>query len=786
MLTTYLKIAKRNFLKQRTTFVINLTGLTMGLTTVILIMMWVVDELSYNKQHENGDRLVQVMTNHDNSGGIVTIHVGPGELAESLGTDFSQVVQAVGTSPFIEDVALEIESTKIAGSGYFVDQAYFELFNLEFLAGNRDMAMADLDAIVISESTAEKLFGSVSAAFGKTLDWQVYDFQNTVKVTGIYKDLPHQTTQYADFFLSFPYFKNMLGEGLHWDNHNAQTFLLLAENTDLPLFNDQIQHYIQSKLPDSNVTVFAQPFIDRYLYGTYEEGKVTGGRITYVRLFSAIAIFILVMACINFMNLTTAKSMSRAKEIGVKKSMGASRFSLFTQFISESLLITFIALALAVITVFLVEPYFNQISGKNLNFDFQMEFLVAGIIVWLVTGFVAGFYPALYLSKFKPIQVLQSNLKGGIGELIARKGLVIFQFSISLLLIIGILVIDKQMSYMQSQNLGYDQSHLIQINPAGLASDQLDSYLEEIRSLQGVEKASSISHSLIGLSSSTIGLKWEGKDEEDIIKFENITANMDLVETMGFGIVAGRSFQREFGDEKSKLLINESAVRVMGFENPVGKMVNLWGNDMEIIGVVKDFHFESLKENVKPAFIKYSSTPAVKLIARLNSANQSETIQALSKIHEARVSQPMEFKFMDEDYQSLYAAEKRVEKLAKYFGFLAIGLSCLGLFGLATFTTEKRRKEIGIRKVLGASLIGIISLVSKDFIVLVLVAILISMPIGYYFSNSWLVDYAYQTDLNWWIFAGSAGSLLLIAILTVGFQAFKSASSNPINSLSSE
>jgi len=390
------------------------------------------------------------------------------------------------------------------------------------------------------------------------------------------------------------------------------------------------------------------------------------------------------------------------------------------------------------------------------------------------------------LSKFKPIQILKSNLKGSFGELLARKGLVVFQFSISLLLIIGISVIGRQMAYIQNQNLGYNQSHLLQINSSSLSDTQLESFLNQVKGVPGVENASSLSHPLVGLMSSTIGLSWEGKDPKEQVKFENITVNMDLTETMDFEILDGRSFSRDFGDESSKIILNEEAVKVIGLNEPVGATVNLWGNDMEVIGVLKDFHFESLKENVKPAFLKYDKAFAQKIIIRINPENQLETIASVSGLFENLNAQKMDYSFMDEDFQSLYLQEQRISKLARYFGFVAIFLSCLGLFGLAAFTVENRKKEIGVRKVLGASVSQILGMIVKDFMLLVMVAILIMVPLGWYLSNAWLEGYAYKTNLSWWIFGASAIGLLVIAMVTVSFQAFKAAAANPVNSLSSE
>jgi putative ABC transport system permease protein len=748
--------------------------------------MWVKDELSINRYHENSDRIYSVLTNHDNAGGIVTWQITPAEMAEAMKAEFPQVEEAAGVSPYISGVEFESGGEKMTADGFFVDQAYLDMFSHEFIAGNKSKALIGINAVTLSESMAKIFFGSPEKAIGKSLKWQVFNFSNEVEVTGVFEDYGSLDVEKPQFLLAFPYFKEMLGEGAHWDNFNASTFVLLREGTDVDVFNHQLADFIRDKNAESNVTPFVQLFADTYLNGTYQDGKVAGGRINYVYIFSAIALFILLIACINFMNLTTARSMARAKEIGVKKSMGASRGGIFGQFMVESLLLTFFALIMAILGVYALQPKFNEVTMKALKLQFEMNEILILFGIWLFTGLLAGIYPSLYLSRFRPVQIMKNNLKGSLGELLARKGLVVFQFGISMVLIIGVVVIGKQMNYIQSQNLGYNQSHLLQIPSSSVSDSQLPVVLEQIKNVPGVENASSLNHPLIGLESSTIGLSWEGKSPDEQVKFENISVNLGLVETMGFKMVAGRSFSPEFGEESSKIILNEAAIKTIGFEDPVGQIVNLWGNDMEVIGVVKDFHFESLKEKVKPAFLKYDSKFAQNIMIRINSDNQQGTIAGVEEVFQSVLGQKPYVSFMDEAYQTLYIQEQRVSILSEYFGVVAIFLSCLGLFGLAAFTAESRKKEIGVRKVLGASMTGILTLITRDFVKLVGIAILISLPLAWYFANSWLETYAMQTELSWWIFAGSGLVLLVIAIMTVGYQAYKAASSNPVNSLRSE
>lgn len=748
--------------------------------------MWVKDELSINRYHANSDRIYAVMTNHDNAGGIVTWGVTPAEMAEAMKAELPQVELAAGVSPFIKGMILDSGTDKLDAEGLFVDQDYLDMFSHEFIIGNRSKALLGINAISLSESMAKNLFGSPENAMGKSLKWQVFDFSNEVEVTGVYRDFGSLDVEKPEFLMAFPFFKAMLGDGAHWDNFNSSTVVLLREGTDETAFNTQIASFIKDRAKGSNVTPFVQLYADTYLYGTYEGGKVAGGRINYVWIFSGIALFILLIACINFMNLTTARSMARAKEIGVKKSMGASRMGIFGQFMVESLLLTLFALVIAMIAVSVLQPVFNKVTLKELSLSLGMEEILILAGFWAITSLVAGIYPSLYLSKFKPVQIMKNNLKGSVGELLARKGLVVFQFMISMLLIIGVVVIGKQVNYIQNQNLGYNQSHLLKIPAESIPAAQMNTVLDQVKEVAGVENASSLAHPLVGLSSSTIGLTWEGKNPDEQVKFENISVNMGLIETMDFELVEGRSFSPEFGEENTKIILNEAAVRTIGFENPIGQIVNLWGNDMEVIGVVKNFHFESLKETVKPAFIKYDPGFAQNIMVRINTADQQRTIAGITQVFQTVLGQKTEIAFMDESYQTLYIQEQRVSVLSEYFGVIAIFLSCLGLFGLAAFTAESRKKEIGVRKVLGASMTGILNLITLDFIKLVLISVVIALPLGWYFANSWLETYAFQTKLSWWIFAGSGLVLLVIAIMTVGYQAYKAASSNPVNSLRSE
>lgn len=779
-------LAFRNFKKFRSIFLINLLGLTLGITTVILISLWVKDELGINRQHALGDRIFSVITNHDNAGGIVSINITPAEMAEAMAAELPQVEKATAVSPYIDGMSLSFGEDATAAAGYYVDQEYFDIFSVDFILGNPNEVLKLKEGLALSETAATRLFGSPERAMGKSVKWEIFTFEGDAVVSAVFKDFDSKNTTHPEYFLNFKKFKEMLGEGAYWGNFNAGTFVLLHEGTDVAAFNAQLLNFIKIKQASSNVTAWVQPFEDIYLHNIYENGKVSGGRITYIWIFSAIALFILAIACINFMNLTTARSMTRAKEIGVKKTMGADQAGLIKQFLTESFSLTILALLLSLILVALFQNEFNSITQKELHFGFSIENILLLATITGITGLLAGIYPSLYLSRFRPIQAMRSNMKGSFGEILTRKGLVVIQFSISLSLIIAVFVISSQMEFIKNKNLGFNLSNVIQVKGGNLDGQLLETFLSEAKRIPGVVNASSVSHPMVGRESATIGLEWEGKNPDEEVRFDNFTMNYGLIETLEFEMVEGRSFAHAYGDEKSKIILNEAAVKSIGLEEPIGKIVNLWGEDKEVIGVVKDFNFESIRSTVAPAFLKYDPGFAQKLMIRIGSDDQDRTIASLKGKYQEIVGLQMDYSFFDEDYQSLYMQEQRVSLLANYFGVVAIFLSCLGLFGLAAFTAEKRKKEIGVRKVMGASTMGILTLVSKDFVRLILISIVIAMPLTWYFANNWLKSYAYQTNLSWWIFAVSGLLLILIAVITVGVQAFKAASANPVDSLKSE
>lgn len=525
-------------------------------------------------------------------------------------------------------------------------------------------------------------------------------------------------------------------------------------------------------------TVFIQRYSDIYLHGRYEAGVEVGGRIDYVRLFSLIALFILVIACINFMNLSTAKAAGRAKEVGIKKVVGAGRDALIVQFLGESIAMAFLALLLAICWVSLVLPAFNNLTAKQLSwYHLDIGFVLSALGITLFTGLVAGSYPALYLSGFKPILVLKGKLRTAAGEVLVRKGLVVFQFTLSIILIVSVGVVYRQISYIQTKPLGYDRDHVVNIDKEGRLTDvqQQKTFLAEARRIPGVTGASDISHNLTGHDGGTYGVVWPGKDPNDRTEFEIVAGDLDMISTLGMTIREGRDFSADYPSDSTSIIFNVAAIRFMGLRHPIGQQVTMWGQPVKIVGVVRDFHFQSLHKSIKPLLILLRPEWTSHFVIKLAANREKPAIAALEQLY--RKFNPgwsFGYTFMDETYQTLYVSENRVAVLSRWFA------------GLAAFTAQRRNKEIGIRKVLGASVSGAVILLSGDFLKLVLVAMLISFPLAWWATSRWLSSFAYRIDIGIGIFAAAGAFIILITFLTISFQSIRAALANPAKSLKME
>ena len=727
--------------------------------------------------HEKQTRLYQVMEHQHYAEDIMTTTSTPGLLSEQLADEVPEVEYAA-TTTWIGDYTLSFGNKNVDAEGYHVGKDFFNIFSYGLLLGDPDQVLADKYSIVISEELAQNIFGRTDDVVGLTIELQHKD--NFI-VSGLFAGTPNNSSYKFDFVIPFEFYKDDNSWVTNWGSNGPSTYVILNEAADPELLNNKIANIINDHGEQENVTVFVEPFSNRYLYGRFRNGKPAGGRIEYVRLFTIIAIFILVIACINFMNLSTARASRRAKEVGLKKAIGAQKGSLIGQYIGESMLISLISMMLALVVVWSFLPIFNEITHKQIVLQLNTEFLTVSAIIVFITGLVAGSYPAFYLSGFKAVAVLKGEVRGTFGELWARRGLVIFQFTLSIILIVSVLVIYKQIDFVQHKNLGYNKDNLINFEVSGQIEEKLESFLYELNQVPGVKIASSIGHSILGRNNNTSGLKWDGKNPDDKILFENVRVSYDMIETLGVEMVEGRTFNRAYGTDTAKVIFNEAGIKIMGLDEPIGKVIRLWDEyDLEIIGVVKDFHFQSLHAEINPLFFILSPQNTWKVMARIEGGKEQEAIAAINELYtKFNPGFTFDFKFQDEQYAQLYAAELQVATLSRYFAGFAILISCLGLFGLAAFTAERRIKEIGIRKVLGSTSSAIVILLSKDFTRMVIISILIGVPASYFIVDLWLQKFAFHIELKYWFFIASGAVALLVAWLTVGFQALKSANTNP-------
>jgi putative ABC transport system permease protein len=788
MLKHNLILIYRSFLRFKSTFIINLIGLSTGLASALLIYLWVNDELHMDKFHEKDSRLYQVMESHLQNNGWTTMIETSGAAADALLAEMPEIEYAAALAPPIwpgfDRFVLSADERDIRATGQYAGKDYFNIFSYKLIEGLADQVLADKNSIVISEDLAMRLFNRKHNVVGESVGFQ---HERDFLVSGVFANIPNASSTQFDFVLSFETFKEMKPWAGEWNSSGPHVYLVLHEGTDVKAFNKKIEDFTASKTNSdlAHRRTFVARYSDIYLYGNYENGVQAGGRIEYVRLFSLIAVFILVIACINFMNLSTAKATRRIKEVGVKKALGAGRKRLVMQYMGESMLMTLLSLITAIALVALVLPQFNLITGKQIVLRFDGGLAVSLVSIAFFTGLVAGSYPALYLSGFNPVTVLKGKLNSSIGEVWVRKGLVGFQFTLSIVLIVSVLVVYKQIEFVQRQNLGYDKDNVIYFDVEGRVKENAETFLSEIKKIPGIQSAASSTHDMVGHGWGT-GLNWEGRETDDYIQVQIMAVNHDFLETLGMEMKAGRFFSRDFGADTTKVIFNEAAIAVMGFDNPIGKEAM----GREIIGVVKDFHFESFHVDVKPQLFTLHGkrfAPPSLIMARIEGGREAETLESLNAFYKSyNPGFPFEYTFLDDVYQREYIAEQRVSTLSRYFAGLAIVISCLGLFGLAAFTAQRRLKEIGIRKILGSSEFGIVRLLSSDFTKTVLTAIVIALPVSYIIAKNWLDGFAYRIDLEWWFFVGSGIVALLIAWITVGLQTLKAARTNPTECIKDE
>ncbi len=790
MIKNYFKVAWRNLIGNKAFSAINIWGLALGLACSLLIMLWVNDERSVDHFHKNGKQLYQVYERHYYDGKVEADYHTQGLLAAELKKAVPEIEYATSLeqdAPYPYTFATGDKAIKLMGS--YADVDFFKMFSYRLLQGNMATALDKPNGIAISRKMAEQFFGEPAKAIGKNIR---YENRETLVVTAVFENVPANSSQQFDFLRNWQDYSRQNAWISSWGSSSPYTFIQLRKEADPVKVEPKIKVFLQRYTPWTNsarTELALQPYTEKYLHSTFKNGQVDGGRIEYVRLFTLIAVFILLIACINFMNLSTAHSARRAKEVGIRKVAGAVRSSLVGQFISEALLLTFLSGIIAIMLAVMLLPAFNAVTGKQLSLPASYPvFWVSMVCLLLLTGLVAGSYPAFFLSSLKPNKVLKGSLKFSATATFFRKGLVVFQFTLSIILIIGMMVVYRQVNYIQTKNPGYDRENLLYIPIEGELVKNYAVFKEEAGKMPGIMAISKMKESPTVIGHHTGDISWQGKDPNLSISFADATVGYDFVKTMHLKLREGHDFSRGFGTDSTGYILNEAAVAKIGYQDPVGKLLS-WGNQQgKIIGVLEDFHFTSLHEPIEPLVIRLSEKQNWgSILIRTEAGKTREAIAGLQKLcRQLNPAYPFTYQFSDQEYAKLYNNEQTVSMLSNYFAILAIFISCMGLFGLATFTAAQRTKEIGVRKVLGASVIDIVSLLVSSFIKPVFIAMLIAFPVAWYLMDQWLQNFAYKINMGWWLFALAGTFTVCIAIITVSFHSIKSAIIKPVKYLRAE
>jgi putative ABC transport system permease protein len=794
MIRSYFKIAWRNLLKNKIYSLINIGGLAVGMGVAILIALWVYDELSYDKYHPHFDRIAQVMQHQTWNGEIGTQEANPAVLGEEIrsiyGSDFTHVLQA----------SWNFNHTLTYGEKMFLKPgSYFEpgiahMLSLKMIHGSRT-GLNEMNSIMLAASVAKTYFGNDNP-IGKVLR---VDDKVDVKVTGVYEDLPYNTS-FKDMTFILPWSlylsQNTWVREMDdpWDSNFTRTFAMIDEQADMEKVSAKIKDVKLNKVSADTKrykpSIFLHPMHKWHLYSDFKNGVNTGGRIDNVWLFATIGLFVLILACINFMNLSTARSEKRAKEVGIRKAVGSVRKQLVMQFFTESILIAALAFMFSVLLVFIVLPYFNSVADKKIDLPwFSPIFWILGISFSVITGMFAGVYPALFLSSFQPVKVLKGTFRVGRFASIPRKVLVVMQFTISTTLIIGTIVVYKQINYAQSRPIGYSKDGLISIPVTDVVHKHFDAVRTEPVNAGAIVEMAESGSPTTSVWNSNGGFDWEGKDPEQGVDFPNNAVTVDYGKTIGWEIIQGRDFSRDFASDSNAFILNEAAVKFIGFKSdPVGQIIHWNDKPFTVIGVVKDLLVQSPYQPVRASMWHLTREQENVFLLKINPKASAKS--ALSKIEEVfkriNPASPFDATFVDEEYARKFGDERRIGELATFFAILAVFISCLGLFGLASFVAEQRTKEIGIRKVLGASVTNLWRMLSQDFVVLVIISSLLAVPLAYYFISDWLKQFEYRTDVSWWVFLISVFGAVAITLLTVSYQAIKASLMNPVRSLRTE
>lgn len=789
MLKNYFKIAIRNLVRSKGFSIINISGLAVGMASAILILLWIQNEMSIDRFHEKIQRIYTLNNRDKFNGELWAWNTTPKILGTTVKKDYPEVEDAVRTTN--TTFLFTVGDKHLNERGFFTDPGFLTVFSFPLLHGNPKTALKNIDNIVITEDFAKKLFGTDDAV-GKILR---IDSSDNFTVSGVLKNLPNNTAFDFEYLLPWSYMHKIGQDDEYWGNNSVQTYVLLKSGVSQPAFDAKIKNiaieHTKNGGDQSTTQVFTQKLADKWLYSKSENGKYVGGRIEMVKLFAIIAAFILLIACINFMNLSTARSEKRAKEVGIRKVVGAQKGLLVAQFIGESILLSLLAGILSIIIVEVSLPAFNTLVNKQLFIDFSNpSYWLFALCFIVFTGILAGSYPAFYLSSYKPVSVLKGTFKSSHSPVTPRKILVILQFTFAIALIICTIIVEHQIKYAQSRDAGYVKDKLVYTSMQG----EVEKNYQLIRNeLLNSGAAVSVTKSMSPITqrySDGWGWKWTGSTEEDAkTDFIRMASDADFAKTMGVTLKAGRDIDiYKYPTDSTAMLLNEAAVKVMRLKDPVGATVYADGAEWHVVGVVKDFVYESPYEKVGQLAVMGPKSWFNVIHFKLNPANSTEKdLQLAENVFKKFNSQyPFDYRFVDEAYAAKFKEEQRTGTLAALFAGLTIIISCLGLFGLAAYMAETRIKEIGVRKVLGASVTSITTLLSKDFLKLVIISLVIASPLAWWAMTKWLSNYTYRIDIEWWVFALAGLLSVLIALITVSYQSIKAAIANPVKSLRSE
>jgi ABC-type antimicrobial peptide transport system permease subunit len=795
MISSYFRIAWRNLLKSKGYSFINIGGLATGMAVAMLIGLWIWDGLSFDKNNKQYDRIAQVMQTQDFGGQLDTWQTMPYPVGDVLRTRYGSDFKRVVMSSWDFYKILSVGEKKMRKIGKFMEPDGPALMDVKMLSGSRD-ALKDPSSILLSASMAAAYFDKEDP-MDKTIR---LDNRQDLIVKGIYEDLPHNSTfRNVGFIAPWSVYINNEVAWVKtaedpWGMNGFLTYVEVAEHADMASVSAKIANvrldHIRADDKRFKPVVFLHPMSKWHLYEEFKNGINTGGRIQYVWLFAIIGLFVLLLACINFMNLSTARSEKRAREVGLRKAIGSMRIQLVWQFFSESLLVVGLAFMLSLIITQLTLPFFNSVSDKKMSILWVSPvFWLTGIIVTLLTGLVAGSYPALYLSSFQPVKVLKGTFRTGRNAALPRKILVVLQFTVSLVLIIGTIIVFRQVQFARTRPVGYTREGLLsmEVNTPDI-HQHFDAVRRELIGSGAIIEMSEASAPATSVWQTNGNISWKGKDPGLAVDMPNLTVSPEYGKAVGWQFKAGRDFSAAFASDSSAFVLNEAAVKFMGLKDPVGEVVQWGDRSFTVIGVIKDMIMESPYQPVRPSLFHMSRELLGVFLVRTNPAISSQT--ALAKIEgvfkKYNPEQPFEYQFVDVEYAKKFGTEVRVGKLTSFFSILAIFISCLGLFGMASFMAERRTKEIGVRKVLGASVLNLWAMLSRDFLVLVFIALLIAVPMAFYFMDSWLQNYQYRSEISWWIFAVAGVGILVITLVTVSFQSVRAALANPVKSLKAE